>query len=193
MAQTPLATVSDLEDRLGRSLAGADSTRAAALLIDASAAVRSYTGQQFTEATSTVRLQPRGGVVRLPQRPVVAVSAVKDTDGNALGFTWLGADRVQVTIDGWEIEGSYRGPVDVTYQHGYAAGETPDVIVAVVCQIAGRALGQNVEDAGKTGENIGNYSYTIGTAAASGALGMLPDEKAKLDPFRRIASPARML
>lgn len=187
---TPLATVGDLEGRLGRTFDVAETARATLLLQDASAAVRGYTGQQFTEATTTVRVKPRKGLVRLPQRPVTAVTAVEDTNGNAVLHTWRGDDTVSVsgnTPDTWAWEPWRNGltSVDVTYTHGY--DEVPDDIIAVVCQIAGRAMGHAADTTGMQSETIGEYSYSVGAAAAAGGLGLLNDERAVLDRYRRPA------
>lgn len=184
-----LATIADVEARLARDLTGADETRMGRLLIDASAAVRGYTGQLFDVVSETLRMKARTGVLRLPQRPVTAVAAVEDPDDNAVSFEWWGDDRVYVggltPLNQWEINGR-RSPVtylDVTYTHGYAA--VPADIVAVVCQMAMRAYGVDATDSGKTSESITNYSYSTGGAAAAGGVGMLSDERAVLDRYRR--------
>lgn len=184
-----LASIADVEARLARDLTGADETRMARLLIDASAAVRGYTGQLFDVVTETLRMKARTGVLRLPQRPVTAVSAVEDPDNNAISYEWWGDDRVYVgglvPLNQWELNGR-RSPIsylDITYTHGYAA--VPLDIVAVVCQIAMRAHGTPATDSGKTSESITNYSYSTGGAAAAGGVGMLSDERAVLDRYRR--------
>lgn len=181
----PLASVADLEGRLGRTFDAGEAIRAGLLLDDASAVVRAYTGQQFNEATSTVRLKVRGGVVRLPQRPATAVTTVADVDGNTVGHTWYSGDAIHLT-------GGYPtgGWVDVTYDHGYAS--VPGDVVAVVCQIAGRAFGTTADNAGYQSESIGTYSYTVGVAAAAGATGLLNDERAVLDRYRRVGGMARI-
>lgn len=193
MPLAPLATVADLEARLERALAGAERTRAERLLDDASAAVREWTGQHFTQATTTISVRPKRGKVRLPQRPVTAVTTVTDVAGNPLLFEWLGSDRVKVTLTSFEIEGTYTGLVKVTYTHGYAADEIPRIVVAIVCQIAGRALGQKPEDTGKTQESLGEYAYAVGAAAAAGAVGMLSDERLALERYKRSAGSVDML
>jgi hypothetical protein len=189
----PLATLDDLEARLGRKL---DAERAASLLVDASATVRAYAGQQFSAGTSTVRLKAHRGKVRLPQRPVVAVTAVDDVDGNTLSFTWDAGDSVIVAgsggaLNAFEIEPFRTGRpvwVDVTYDHGFDA--VPDDIVAVVCQVAGRAYGTPSTEAGTTQETLGSYSYSTGSAAGAGPLGLLPDERAVLDRYRLVGGMA---
>lgn len=194
---TPLATITDLQGRLGRTLAGDELTRANLLLIDASAKVRGYTRQQITQSTSTDLCRLYGGtmtddsnlsgedtftetlwypaVVRLPQRPVTAVTAVVDLDGNALAFRW----------DGGQLIGTMGAPVKVTYEHGWAVGDPVyDTVTAVVCSIVGRALGRSPEDGGIQQESIAGYAYTVGAVGAAGALGLLPDEKETLSEIR---------
>lgn len=190
-----LATVADLEARLARSLTAEETTRADALLDGASARVRSYTGQTFTQATTTDRLRVRSGAVRLPQRPVTDVTAVADMNTNDVTHTWHNGDVVYVTADvpdswAWEPRRNGLSWVDVTYEHGYAA--VPDDVIEVVCQMVLRAFGQPADGAGFTSESVGTYSYSVGAAAAAGAVGMLADERAALDVYRRVGSTARV-
>lgn len=177
-----LATVADLEARLGRSLDAAEVIRAEALLAGASARVRSYTGQQFEQTTTTARLRVRNGRVRLPQRPVTAVTAVADVDANAINFTWHAGDSLTgFGRTGW---------VDVTYTHGYVA--IPDDVIEVVCQMALRAFGVAADAGGYASESIDDYSYSVGTVAASGAVGMLDQDRAALAPYRRLGGTIRV-
>lgn len=185
MALDPLATTDDLAGRLGRELTDAETDQAELLLADASASVRAYTGQQFTQLEVTSRIRVRGGVVRLPQRPVAAVASVADPDGNDLEFTWYAGDRITLSSP-WAATW-----VDVTYTPGYE--EIPADIVAVVCQIAGRAFGRPADQTGLASETIGQYSYQVGGAAAAGAVGMLADERAVLDRYRRVGGTASVL
>jgi hypothetical protein len=177
-----LASADDLSGRLGRGLTAAESDRAELLLADASAAVRSYTGQHISRNETTSRLRVKGGTVRLPQRPVIDVSSVTDLDGDPVGMTWLAGDRL-VVLNTYGYEW-----VDVTYTYGYE--EIPGEIVAVVCQIAGRAFGRPPDETGMQSETIGQYSYTVGAAAAAGGLGLLSDERAVLDRYRRVGGTA---
>jgi Gp19/Gp15/Gp42-like protein len=59
----PLASVSDLEARLGRTFAGDETTRALALLDDASALVRDVAGKTWINP-DTGALQPVPGTIR---------------------------------------------------------------------------------------------------------------------------------
>lgn len=189
-----LATIVQLEARLGRDIPnGTETTQAQALLDDASAAVRGYTGQSFDEDETTERIWPRDGRIRLSQRPVIEVSAVKNVDGNDISFTWYEGDSVVVgatPLNYFEVNGIGTQPVDVTYEHGYAT--VPEDIVAVVCQIAGRALTRPADEAGLTQESIAGYSYSLGAAAGAGPLGMLADEKAVLDRYRKPIGTIRL-
>lgn len=190
MALDPLFTVDDVEARLGRDLTAAETARSDGLIADVSAAVRARTGQQLTEATSTdVRLRVRRGKVRLPQRPVTAVTAIKDVNGNPLTFTWLGDDMVQVqpNLDPFSYVPWRNGisVVDVTYTHGYATADMPDDIIGVCCSVFARAVGRNPLDSGVTAETIAGYSYTMGAVGAAGGFGLLADEREILDRYRR--------
>lgn len=178
-----LATVADLQDRLGRALDATETTRAGALLEGASARVRTYTGQQFEQSTTTNRLRVRNGSIRLSQRPVTAVTTVKDTDGNVLTHTWHAGDRLDVAD---QLTGVW---LDVTYTHGYAT--IPDDIVEVVCQMVLRTFGLPSESAGITQQAAGSFSYSVSAAAAAGAVGMLADERAALAPYRRVGGTIR--
>jgi hypothetical protein len=190
----PLATTADLEDRLGRSLTPAEAARADTLLVDASASVRTFTHQQLSQDTSTVRLRVRRGKVRLPQRPVTAVTTVADVNGNQMTFTWVGDETVvvQTNLDPFSFEPWRNGiaVVDVTYTHGYAM--LPDTIIGVVCSVVLRALGRRPEDSGITSETVAGYSYTLGSAAAAGGFGLLPDERDALIGYRPVGGFAQV-
>lgn len=182
-----LATIADLEARLGRELTGADLERAEVLLEDSEAVVQAYTGQQIESGTSTVRLKVKNGRVRLPQRPVTSVDLVEDMNGNELSPTWYAGSEIDFyayPLNEFEIE-PFTYPmqyVDVTYDHGWAI--VPQEIVAVVCQIAGRAFGRTPDEGGVQQESIAGYSYSVGSAGASGPMGLLPAEKQILDKYR---------
>jgi hypothetical protein len=198
----PLATVDDLDARLGRTLTGVDADRANQLLRDASGAFRRAAGQQISAGSSTARLRPMfagpiraartwDAFVRLRQRPATAVASVIDAAGNPVEFEWLGDDRVAVTTRASsstfdEVDGNAYGVlVDVTYSHGY--DEIPDDVVAVVCQMVGRALAVTPDKTAYFQRSIDNYAETLGSAAAGGAVGMLPAELKFARTFRRTA------
>lgn len=192
-----LATLSDLEARLGRDLTHAETTRAEALLEDVSASVVLYTGQTFALTETTIRLKVgTSGVVRLPQRPVVAVDEVKDLNDNDVDFFWDTRDRIEVrrqVFDSWSMEPYRFGLryVDVTYEHGYE--DTPPAIVGLICAIVLRTLGQDPTEGGTVSETIDNYSYRLSSASGAGAYGLLSDEKSTLDHYRRNAGGSAYL
>lgn len=188
---TPLATIDDLNRRLKSALSSSETARAESVLGDVSASVRRHTGQDFTQATTTDRLRVRRGKVRLPQWPVTAVTSVADTNANSVLFSWVADDVVTLSqnLDSFSFEPWSNGftHVDVTYTHGYAT--LPDDLVGIVCQIAARVMGAPPEQSGKQSEEIGDYSYTLGAAAAAGPVGLLPAEREALSAFRRPGSP----
>jgi hypothetical protein len=187
---TDLATLSDVEATLGRDFTDAEENRMPRLLRDASASVRNYMRQDITLATSTVRLRIRNGRIRLPQRPVIAVTSVATVGGGPLMFSsWEGFDTITVSnsmLDtfAWEPFRNGIAVADVTYTHGWSP--VPDAIVGVVCSIVSRALGRNPADAGMTQESIQGYSYQLGSAGAAGAFGMLQAERDILDTYARV-------
>lgn len=180
----PLATTDDLAARLptGTTI---DTARAEQLILDVSAAFRRKTGQSFTEETTTERLKVRKNKIRLPQHPVTAVSSVKDLNGTSIVFTRvnniLHLDTVVPDWWAWEPRRTALGYADVNYTHGY--NPLPDDLVGLVCQVVARGLGVNPTETGVSQEALGPYSYTIGSAAASGTLGLFASEEAWLDQF----------
>lgn len=192
---TPLATPGDVVARLGRDLTDSEVIRLGALLADASARVRRYCdGQQFTQATTTERLAISNGVVRLPQRPVTAVNSVTVVGGAGVAYRWNGLDLIAMCVspfDGFAVEPWITPPsvVDVNYTHGYTT--IPDDIIGVVCSVVLRAVGRTPTEGGITSETIMGYSYSVGVIGAAGAMGLLPDEQAVLEPYRRPVGVAR--
>lgn len=169
MPLTSLATVPDLAVRLGIDL---DEPRAHALLVDVSARVRSYTGRYFVQATTTAEVDICCGKATLPVGPVISITSVK-VDGEDVNYTWTSGSTIK--IPGYSC-------ATVVYVSGYSA--VPDDVVAVVCQIAGRAYGANAADSAVSSESLGSYSVGFGGAGAAGPLGMLADERATLDRYR---------
>jgi hypothetical protein len=172
-----LATVQDLEARLGRDLTPTEANRAETLLGDASALVRSYTRQTFdlVEDDELV-LRPVGVELRLPQRPVTAVASVAAVGGHdtipdipLTGWTFDGIDIVNVDgIDSnvwvslpawWEDHGGHPDTYRVVYTHGYAT--VPPEVVTVVCAMVLRTLTAPSPVEGMVSERIGQYNYQL--------------------------------
>lgn len=185
MALDPLATTADLAARLGRALTAEETTRATPLLRDASAVARREAGRPFTAAAGdTARVRVRGLKLRLPKVPVTAVDTIADVDGNPLDFTYDAGDVVTLSAI------PLRGWVDVTYDHGYA--EIPDDVVGAVCSAVLRTLGVSPMETGYQSETVEGYAYTVGAAAASGAVGFLDAELAVFRAYKRVGGMARL-
>lgn len=199
-----LASVADLEDRLGRPLTSPETGRATALLADASALVRSFTGRSFSRADDdTVVLRAQQGEIRLPQTPVidvtnvVAVGSGGAPDLPVVGWRWDGLDIIRTSTDSpainmpesWLDEDAdcYPGTFRVTYSHGDA--EVPADVVAVVARMALRTFTSPTMAGGVTGETIGPYSYrTDGSGIGTGVAMTDDDRRALADAgYRRKA------
>lgn len=189
----PLASTADVESRVGRDLTVAELARVENLIDDASAAVRVYTGRPFAETTTTSRMRVRfGRYVFLGRPEIVSITSVATVSGTELSYTWNGLEEIAVGIsDRLDIEMlTQPAVVDVTYVHG--SDTVHPAIKAVVAQMAARAFGRPADQSGVQQESIAGYSYSVGTAASSGAVGLLPDEKAVLDRFKRVGGTAWM-
>lgn len=162
-----LATIADVEQRLGRALTTAELPKATAWLEDASALFVQRATQQFEVGESRVRLFPRDGVVRLIQRPVIEVSSVKDLDGVEIDFTFDGHQSI------YDL-GSY-SPVIVEYEHG--SENIPADVVAVVAGMVVRTL-SIAPDAvsGVTQQAVGPFSQSYATWAVGGQVMLSPAE-----------------
>lgn len=184
-----LFTSTDVVARLGRTLTSSEAAKIAALIKDASASIRNYTHQTISQVTGdVVRVPVRNGKLRLPQRPVTAVSNVSNTAVSPLYYQWIGDDTISVgptgiNAFGWEPYRIGLMTVQVTYDHGYVP--IPDDIVGVGCSIVMRALGREPTDAGITSESIQGYSYSLGAAGAAGAFGLLQAEKDVLEGYKK--------
>lgn len=190
----PLANLTDLSDRLGRPLTGPEETRAQALLMDASAKVRSFTRQDFTRTDDeTVVVRAQQGEIRLSKRPVIDVTAVVAIgaggapDVPVVGWQWDGLDIVRVATDSpvinlpedWydDVE-AYPGTYRITYSHGDA--QVPAVVVAIVARMVLRTLTAPSIAGGVTGETIGPYSYRTDGSGAGTAVLMTDEDRREL-------------
>lgn len=191
-----LATAADLVARLGRPLTPDEAARAASLLADASALVREHTGQEFTAvAGDAITLRPVGVVLRLPQRPVTAVTSVSAVgpDGQVIGalsgWQWDGRDKVDLSCVGpagaWPL--SWRGHLPDTYRviydHGYATMRP--IVVKVVCDMVMRTLLSPSMTPGMVAERIGSYNYQLqqGAGAPGAAVVMTDDDEKALKRY----------
>jgi hypothetical protein len=170
-----LATIADVEARLGRSLTVAEQPKAAAYLEDASALFVQRAVQKFEVGESTVRLFPKDGIVRLVQRPVIEVVEVKDIDGVEIDYTFDGHQSL------YDL-GAYT-PVTVTYEHGSAT--IPADVVACVAGMVARTLSISPDAAaGVTQQSVGPFSQSYATWAVGGQVMMSPAEAKVADYYR---------
>ena len=173
-----LATIADVEARLGRTLTAGETSKANAYLTDASALFIQRAIQKFEVGESTVRLYPKDGVVRLTQRPVIEVISVKDIDGVEIDYTWDGRQSL------YDL-GDFRG-VTVNYEHGSA--NIPDDVVAVVAGMVARTLSISPDAAtGVTQQSVGPFSQTYATWAVGAQVMMSPAEMKVADYYRGLS------
>lgn len=195
-----LASATDLEVRLGRELTEPETLRVDALLDDASAAVRSYTRQTFDLVEDDeVVLRAQGGVVCLPQRPVVTVTSVAVIGGSEAlpGFTIVdylfdGVDTIRIgegaavinMPEAWyDDEDGYPGTYRIAYTHGYET--VPADVVRVVCGMVLRTLTAPTMAGGVTSETVGPYSYRMDTPGTGLSVALTAADRTELSAYRR--------
>lgn len=143
-----------------------------AVLLRASTRVRRHTRQQITPDTTTTVLTGVGPWL-LPQRPVVAVTEVLDSDGEVV-------DPDLWTLSGQHLETKVCPPLTVTFDHGYA--ELQDELVELVCAIATRlAAVPDAVAAGARTEQAGGETVTWGVEAFAGTVDLTTAEKTALN------------
>lgn len=171
-----LATQADVEARIG-TLTAAQAARVDALLADASAKVRAFCRQTFdVVASDQVVLSPVGAVIRLPQRPITAVTSVALIDGTTdiplTGWAWDGAELLDLTY-ATTVAGSTTTPVQntntyrVTYSHGSASSLALEVAKGKVCELVARTITAPSVVDGMVSETIGQYGYTLQQSGGS--------------------------
>jgi hypothetical protein len=162
-----LATIQDVQARLGRSLTSGETAQATAWLEDASAMFVQRAVQKFEIGESTVRLFPRDGVVRLVQRPVIEITSVTDIDGAEIDFTYDGFQSI------YEL-GSY-SPVIVTYEHG-SANIPADVVAVVAGMVVRTLLIPDDAAAGIQQQTVGPFSQSYASWAVGRQVLMSPSD-----------------
>jgi len=136
----------------------------------ASARIRGYLSQQVTTGTSTITA--RGPAFRLPQRPVVSVASVTDSDGKAVEFELAGSVVTTASLD----------LLTITYSHGHT--ELPEELIELVCQVASRLDVPNASlAAGVQSEGTGPFSVGYGWDAWKAQAGLTQGEKDTLDRY----------
>ena len=152
-------------------------TISSAMFARASARVRGYVRQQITAGTSTIIA--RGPVVLLPERPVTAVTTVKDVSVPDDPYTL--ADDEWVLRPGGVLESpNFGGNIEVAYSHGFAT--VPDEVKELVCGVAARLT--QINEAAASGvmqETAGSESVTFGFDSYKAISDLTAGEKAVLD------------
>lgn len=144
----PLATADDLAARLGRATwtDPVELAQVEAFLLDASAELRSLTGQPLTQMTSTVTLiAGEYGRVTLPAFPVIDVDSVA-VEGDVV---------TDFKVDGRELKNLSAcagDEVEVTYTHGW--DPIPDDLIKWTCVLAASQL-QAASQRGNLGMSAG--------------------------------------
>ena len=173
-----LATISDVEARLGRSLTVGEIPKANAYLQDASALFIQRAVQKFEVGESTVRLFPKDGIVRLTQRPVIEIVTVKDIDGIEIDFTF---DGHQSLYDLGDLRG-----VTVNYEHG--SENIPQDVIGVVAGMVARTLSISPDAAaGVQQQAVGPFSQSYATWAVGAQVMLSPAEVKVADYYRGLS------
>ncbi|QBI53428.1 hypothetical protein [Streptomonospora litoralis] len=198
-----LASQTDIEARLGRALTTAEEDRVEAVLDDASAIVRNYTRQDFGQQESTQILRIINGRVRLPQRPVLSVSAVGIVDpwGQSppaqVPYMFDGIDSINLTggdvllnaPEWWADLDAAATTAEVTWTHGYAT--TPGDVVAVVCGMVIRQL-LVPQQPGVRSEQAGGESISYADALMTGTVTLTRDDRRILNRYRTRAATVQL-
>lgn len=171
---TPLATIDDIEQLLGRQLTDAEALLAPGQLHSASVRLRAFCRQRFNLVTDdSVVLRPVGTIVRLPHTPVVDVTSVTAVGSNSIpdfvvpGWTFDGLELIDLrgalNPDVWVSLPASTRDLDynavtyrVVYSHGWAV--IPDLVVDIVAGAALRTLTSPSETGGLTQVTVGQYS-----------------------------------
>lgn len=176
------ATVEDLEAFLDETFdESAGSAQAQAMLDAATAEMKTLMGGQNIDVpptADTIQLDADGRyMLRLPQRPVTAVSAVTVNTTTATVLTvstdveWHADGRIY-RVDGlaWGAPrwpGRPRQFVTVTYTHGYA--QMPEPLMEICRQYAARKL-ENPTNAVRDSAGAVSEQYSVGFTDAEEAV-----------------------
>ncbi len=202
----PLATIADLVAHLGRPLTATQLAQAPGKLASASTKIRGYCRRTFsTLEDDEIVLRPVGSTLRLPQRPVTAVTLLEqigtagtvDRTMSVSEWSWDGIDLIELwpdpcVVDGIAPTGSYANTYRATYDYG--SGAVPefvkDMCVEMVCEV----LEAVTATPGLITETIGQYSYRL-AEGAPGPTPRLTKERKKdlvLAGFRRTAGTIQL-
>lgn len=196
-----LASIEDVETVTMKSVPADDRARIHRAIEMVSARVRQYTKQQFDEATSTITFYPTTGLVRFPQRPVTAVTALsqvglvysssmfESTPAGYLRRVWPTSTSISYEVFWDDRDWSWgwsRSPLTATYTHGYSPDEMPADIAMVVAQkVAVMWLSGSRDAEGVSAQTIDGYSEGFQRLAhISAGSAWDPEHKEILDVYR---------
>lgn len=147
--------------------------RANLILSLATAAIQRHTGQTLAAvAADSITIPGRlGKFLRLPERPVTAVTSVT-LDGVTITDFDLLPQSVLYRGSGW---GDARVIIGVTYDHGFAT--IPDDLKGVALDIAARVVNNPTSS---VQESFGSYSVTRSRTLG---IAISPDEKKVLENY----------
>lgn len=206
MTTLALASVSDVE-AVSKEVPASSTASVMRLIEMVSARVAKYTGQHFDQvAGDSVTITPHDGILRLPQRPVTALTSV--TVGTSLLsstlYTWTTSGIIRRTSpaafapdsqfgdwsSSWPADGEWPWPpiaTTVVYTHGYANQDYPaDVAMVVAEKVAVKWLSGVRQAEGTSSESIDGYSQSFQHLAhISAGNAWDPEHKEILDAYRR--------
>lgn len=177
MADSALATSTDVAATLGRDLTTSEEQQVDGHLSKVSGLFRLAARQQFTPGRSTNRLRVTAGAVTLPQRPARIVHTV---DGRpAEQFTLLGQ---RLEVPAWT--GAF---VVVDYEHG--SDEIPDLVKQTVAGVVAQLFEADPRaraGVSQRGETRGPFSIqeTYAAWAQGAAPRLAPDDLKVAESFR---------
>lgn len=188
-----LFTTAELELYLSLDTGALDTDRASIIHDQVAAIIANYCRTTFTTTTeATEVLRVRDGWVRLPNKPVTAVTSVKrvDADGTAglavAGWSFDGIDRIN--LRGWDnlvvnlaadLADDYTDTVQVVYTYGYTA--VPADVKAVALDLS-TSLYNN--PSGLRQETVGGWSGTWAGGNDVFGVALTAGQRAILDRYR---------
>ena len=179
-----LATTTDVANALGRSLqAGAETNRATALLVLASADVLTHTGWRLAPGTYTITRDVYSPELKIPATTPTITAARRIDPGTLVATTLtLGTDYY---VRGNRIRFVSGGEVEIDFT---VAAAVPDAVVKVVAGIvantlAGPAVGTTQEQAGP---------FLVSYVNSSGKVWLAPADRRILRPWTVVKAALRI-
>jgi len=166
-----LATITEVEDSLGRSLSSEEQRRAMALLELASAEVLDMTGFRFLPGTYTVGRKVRSGKVTLPATvaTITAVRAIDQVDGTVDVLT-PGLDYTTHRRTVYGLDEAQFVEVDFTVTASVSPMVSGVVAGIVATTISGPPVGTASESAGPFQVSYVNSSGKVWLSASDKSI-----------------------